>query len=60
MLCGEDAARTRDRRGAENLALLRRLARNLLEQDDTVQSLKAKREQAADDPACVPRLLNLM
>ncbi len=58
--CGEDAARTRDRRGAENRARRRRRARNLRAQDDTVQSRTAQRERAADDPDCVPRLLNLM
>ncbi len=72
--CGEDAARARDpgglsvpwlavRRGCRPRAGPRgaeHRARHLREQDHTVQSLKAKRERAADHPDYIPRWLNLV
>lgn len=57
---GEDRSRLRSRRGAENMALLRRLALRLLAQDgDTAGGVKGKRERAAWDPDYLPRLLHL-
>ncbi len=47
-------------RGAENMALLRRLTLNLLAQDRDIESgVKGKRERAAWDPDCLPQLLHL-
>ena len=46
---GEDAHNYAHRRGAENMAVLRQFALNLLRQDDSKGSLKAKRNKAAWD-----------
>jgi predicted transposase YbfD/YdcC len=47
---GEDDSRIRDRNGAENLALLRKLALALLKQNQTPTSIARKRKTAALDP----------
>jgi predicted transposase YbfD/YdcC len=55
----EDDARYRSGNGAENFALLRKLALNLLRQDQSVRiGAKAKRLRAALDPAYLLHLLN--
>ncbi len=46
---GEDAHSYTERRGAENMSILRQFALNLLRQDTSKGSLKAKRKRAAWD-----------
>ena len=46
----EDASRIQDRNGAENFALLRRMALSLLKQHPRKDSVKRKRKAAALDP----------
>jgi predicted transposase YbfD/YdcC len=54
----EDECRVSVGKGAENLAVLRHIALNLLQQDrSSKQSLKQKRFRAALDPAYLQRLL---
>lgn len=54
----EDESRVSVGKGAENLAVLRHIALNLLQQDrSSKQSLKQKRFRAALDPAYLQRLL---
>ena len=47
---GEDDSRVRDRNGAENLALLRKMALALLKQNPAPTSIARKRKTAALDP----------
>lgn len=54
---GEDACRVRRRHGAENLALLRRLAHTLLRQHPAKCSIKCKRLAAALDTAFLEETL---
>ena len=55
---GEDLSRVRDRNAAANLAVLRRIAFNLVRADTTSSgSLKGKRKHAAWDDAFMHRLL---
>jgi len=55
---GEDRSRVRERRAARNLAVLRRIALDLLRADHSVKaSLKGKRNAAAWDDAYMTRLL---
>jgi len=54
---GEDSNRVQRRHGAENLALLRRLALTLLKQQGGKQSLACKRLAAALDPAFLEEIL---
>ena len=54
----EDASRIRDRNAARNLALLRRIALNLVRADTTLNaSLKGKRKYAGWDDAFMARLI---
>lgn len=53
----EDAHSYRDRRGAENMAVLRQFALNLLRQDTSKGSLKGKRKRAAWDDDFRARIL---
>ena len=55
---GEDRSRVRERRAARNLAVLRRIALDLLRVDPTLKaSLKGKRKLAAWDDAFMVKLL---
>ena len=54
----EDACRTRDINAAHNLALLRRLAGNLLKFEDTTMSIKGKRLLCASSRTFLCNLLN--
>ena len=55
---GEDRSRVRERRAARNLAVLRRIALDLLRADPTLKaSLKGKRKLAAWDDAFMAKLL---
>jgi predicted transposase YbfD/YdcC len=55
---GEDASRIRDRNAARNLALLRRIALNLVRADTTLNaSLKGKRKYAGWDDAFMAALI---
>ena len=55
---GEDRSRVRDRNAARNLAVLRRIALDLLRTDTSLRaSLKGKRKTAAWDDAFMARLL---
>lgn len=54
---GEDAHRLRDQRAAENLALVRKMALNLLRADPEHGSLKVKRKRLGWDDAYLDRLL---
>ena len=55
---GEDRSRVRDRGAARNLALLRRIALDLLRADASLKaSLKGRRKTAAWDDAYMARLL---
>ena len=48
---GEDGSHIQERNGAENFALLRRLALSMLKQHPRKQSIARKRKEAALDPA---------
>ena len=55
---GEDLSRVRDRNAAANLAVLRRIALNLVRADTTVSgSLKGKRKRAAWDDAFMQKIV---
>jgi hypothetical protein len=54
---GEDNHTYTDRRGAENMSVLRQFALNLLSQDSSKGSLKAKRKRAAWDDDFRARIL---
>lgn len=54
---GEDQHDYAERRGAENLSVLRQLALNLLRQDESKGSLKGKRKRAAWDDDFRARIL---
>jgi hypothetical protein len=54
---GEDAGRIQKRHGAENLALLRRLALGLLKRHPTKKSIARKRFAAALNPAFLEEIL---
>jgi predicted transposase YbfD/YdcC len=54
---GEDAHTYTDRRGAENMSVLRQFALNLLRKDTSKGSLKAKRKRAAWDDDFRARIL---
>jgi predicted transposase YbfD/YdcC len=54
---GEDRHRLRDQRAAENLALVRKMALNLLRADPEPSSLKVKRKRLGWDDAYLNRLL---
>jgi predicted transposase YbfD/YdcC len=54
---GEDAHSYTDRRGAENMSVLRQFALNLLRQDPSKGSLKGKRKRAAWDDDFRARIL---
>lgn len=55
---GEDRSRVRERTAARNLAVLRRIALDLLRADTSLRaSLKGKRKTAAWDEAYMARLL---
>jgi len=54
---GEDGSRVQRRHGAENLALLRRLALTLLKRHAGKQSIACKRYAAALDPAFLEEIL---
>ena len=54
---GEDASRVQRRHGAENLALVRRLALSLLKQHPDKRSLACKRLLAALDPTFLAEIL---
>ena len=57
---GEDASRIRRGDGAENFGLLRRVALNLLSQEQTVKaSLKNKRKRARWDSAYLEKVLRI-
>jgi predicted transposase YbfD/YdcC len=56
---GEDRNRTRLRRAAQNLALLRRLAFNLCKLDTLKDSVKGKKFRAACSDAYLAKLINL-
>ena len=54
----EDASRVRERNAARNLALLRRIALNLVRADGTLKaSLKGKRKSAAWDNSFMASLI---
>jgi predicted transposase YbfD/YdcC len=53
----EDKNRVSKRHGAENLALVRRLALSLLKQNSSKSSIKCKRLQAALDPCFLEEIL---
>ena len=53
----EDGHRLRDQRAAENLALVRKMALNLLRADPEPGSLKVKRKRLGWDDAYLDRLL---
>lgn len=57
MSFGEDANRVRERNGATNLGLLRRVALSLLKQQTSKLSLKCQRKQAAMNPAMLENIL---
>jgi hypothetical protein len=57
---GEDRHRLRDQRAAENLALVRKMALNLLRADPEPGSLKVKRKRLGWDNAYLNRLLALL
>jgi len=54
---GEDASHIQERNGAENFAMLRRLALSLLKQHPQKQSIARKRKEAALDPAFLAQTL---
>ncbi len=54
---GEDSCRTRDLNAAHNLVLIRRLAINLLKQEGSKKSMKAKRLLCATSPVWLCRAL---
>jgi len=55
---GEDLSRIRIGESAENMAVLRTIALNLLKQDKTKSSLRQKRFRAAMDNSFLLQLLN--
>lgn len=57
---GEDGCRTQDRKAAENLAWVRRVALSLLKQDRSKGSLKTKRLRAGWDNDFLESLLSLL
>jgi predicted transposase YbfD/YdcC len=58
MIFGEDRSRVREQNAARNLAVLRRIARDLLRADTSLKaSLKGKRKTAAWDNAFMAKLL---
>jgi len=57
---GEDDCRIRKGFGAENVSRLRRIALNLLKQDETAKcSIKAKRNKAGWDEKYIQKLLGI-
>ena len=54
---GEDLSRVRDRNAAANLAVLRRIALNLVHADPSTGSLKAKRKRAAWDDSFMEKIV---
>ena len=54
---GEDDCKVRDRTAAQNIATMRRMAMNLLRQDDSGLSMKRKMRKAAMDDDYLLRLL---
>ena len=54
---GEDLSRVRDRNAAANLAVLRRIALNLVRADPSPGSLKGKRKRAAWDDGFMQRVV---
>jgi hypothetical protein len=56
---GEDASRVRRRRGAENFAVLRRIALSLLKQHPAKLSVACKRLAAATDTDFLEEILRL-
>ena len=54
---GEDLSRVRDRNAAANLAVLRRIALNLVRADPSSGSLKGKRKRAAWDNGFMQRII---
>ncbi len=54
---GEDGSRVENRHGAENLALLRKMALSLLKQNPRNESIARKRKAAALDPAFLTEIL---
>lgn len=57
---GEDAARNRAGHGAQNLALLRKIALNIIKADPDTGSLKGKLKRAGWDAAFLKKLLTHM
>jgi hypothetical protein len=55
----EDHSRVKDRRAAENLAMLRRVAVSLLKRDESKGSLKGKRKRAGWNETFLLHLLGL-
>jgi predicted transposase YbfD/YdcC len=53
----EDASRVRERNAGQNLALLRKIALNLLQHSATKGSVQGRRKQAAWNNACMAQLL---
>jgi hypothetical protein len=53
----EDASRVRERNACQNLALLRKIALNLLQKSATKGSLQGRRKQAAWNSAFMAQLL---
>ena len=56
---GEDASRIRRDDGAENFSVLRRVALNLLRQDETSKRIKGRRKQAGWDNDYLGHLLGI-
>lgn len=54
---GEDLSRVRDENAAANLAVLRRIALNIVRADPSPGSLKAKRKRAAWDDSFMQRIV---
>lgn len=54
---GEDSSRIRDRNACENLALLRKIAINLIQKSQTKGSVKGRRKKAAWDNDYMAKLL---
>ena len=55
----EDASRIRKRNGPENVSVLRRIAMNMIRQDDRPGSLRQKRKRAGWDDAYREQILKL-
>jgi predicted transposase YbfD/YdcC len=56
---GEDNYKIRNRRAAENVSLLNRIATSLLKQESSTESLPSKRTEAGSSPAFLAELLDL-